>query len=355
MVETNQLTGRVDAHCHLDRANTASDEYWHHARLTVDKIAGSPLSLKQRATGKLHTGLAYQPEELQGRMDSVIQQKYDAGERQLWAIMDTSPDIDRTAVDAGLKLREMWADRLDIKIGGYPIFGFKTIGSDRHRLIQEVAGDVQFLVGLPERDVRGGHELVGFNGHIKLLLEIAHEHNLPVHFHLDQANHPDEHGTETLIEAIRWLGSPQVDGLVGPTVWAVHVISPSCYNEDRFKRLVDGLLETNIGVIVCPHAAISMRQLRPVQTPTHNSIARVRELLEAGVPMRFGTDNIGDIFVGLIDPLLQREIDLIGSAVRFYDSFIWESVACGRELDDVDRNKIEQSLLEDQQVFAQYQ
>lgn len=354
MTAMTQPTERVDAHCHLDRALTANDKCWRHARLTVAEISGAPLWLKQLAVGKLHDGPAYEPEELLSRMDSVIQQKYAAGERQLWAIMDTSPDIGRTAVDAGLELQKTWAGKMDIKVGGYPIFGFKTTGSDRHRLIQEVARDVQFLVGLPERDVREGHESVGFNGHIKLLLEIAHEHHLPVHFHLDQANHPDEHGTETLIEAIRWLGSPQVDGLVGPTVWAVHVISPSCYDENRFKRLEDGLLETKIGVIVCPYAAISMLQPRPVQTPTHNSIARVRELLAAGVPMRLGTDNVGDIFVGLANPLLQREIDLIGSAVRFYNPFIWEPIACGREPDDVDRNKIMQSLLEDQQVFAQY-
>jgi hypothetical protein len=45
--------------------------------------------------------------------------------------------------------------------------------------------------------------------------------------------------------------------------------------------MVDKLLKNNIGIITCPSAAISMRQLRPIKTYTHNSIARVLEMLEA--------------------------------------------------------------------------
>ena len=85
MAAIEQPMSRIDAHCHLDRAWTASDEYWAHVRQTVAEIAGAPLSLKQRATGKLHTGLAYQPEELLSWMNSVIQRKYEAGERELFS------------------------------------------------------------------------------------------------------------------------------------------------------------------------------------------------------------------------------------------------------------------------------
>lgn len=80
-----------------------------------------------------------------------------------------------------------------------------------------------------------------------------------------------------------------------PLVWLVHVISPSTYDESRFHALIEGLLDRNVGVICCPSAAISMRQVRPFSAPTHNSIARVLEMLAAGVQVRIGSDNVCDI------------------------------------------------------------
>jgi hypothetical protein len=354
-MEQTQVRSWIDGHCHLDRAWTAEDKYWEHARLSVRDLRIGSLKLKQSAMGKLHMGLAYESAELLERMRAVLEAKLAAGEREVWACIDTSPDIGMRAIEAALTLKSEFASRIELKIGAYPIFGFKTPNSDRYQLIRQAAPLVDFLVGLPERDAREGHEQIGFNGHIKLLLAIAHEFHLPVHFHLDQANVPTECGTKTLIQAVRWLGSPEVPWMAGPTVWGVHLVSTSALPEDEFKgEIVWGLREYNIGVIVCPHAAISMRQIRPVLSPTRNSIVRVRELAVGEVTLGFGTDNIGDIFVGLRRPDLGRELELIGSAVRFDDDVIWGKIASGTPLDDVDIDQLQRSLDEDQIIFNQY-
>lgn len=339
-----------DWHLHLDRALTALDKYVEHERLSIRDLMGLPLYLKQRAVGKFHSGLAFQRPELLARMEKVIRGKIKAGETELWACVDTTPDIGLVAFEAALELSGRYADQIKIKVGAYPVFGFKSVGSDRYEVVREAAARAHFLVGLPERDVAPDHP-IGFRGHIRALLELGQEFSLPVQVHLDQANNPAESGTETLIEGVRWLGSPKVEGMTGPTVWAVHVISPSAYPEERFKRLLDGLIETKIGVIVCPHAAISMRQLSPLLAPTHNSIARVREMLAAEIPVRIGTDNIGDIFVGLRRLDLGREIEILESAVRLYDEVLWDKVARGEPLDDVDLHTVEVSLEEDREVF----
>lgn len=343
----------VDAHCHLDRALTAVDSYWSHARLSVEAMMQAPLKLKQSAMGKLHMGAAYEKEELKRRMTEVVRIKAAAGEGTVFACIDTSPDLGLSAFETALEVKSELADVIDLKIGAYPIFGFKTYGSDRYQLLREACPLADFLVALPERDDRDGHREVGFDGHTRLMLELAQEFKKPVHFHLDQANVPTECGTETLIEAVRWLGSPDL-GDNRPSVWAVHVISPSCYDEERFRRLCERLLEYRIGVIVCPHAAISMRQIRTAHSPVHNCIARVREMLALGIPVGLGTDNIGDIFVGLRRPDLGREIEMIQSAVRYYDEVMWQKIARGLPLDDVDISRLEQSLEEDKLVFQQY-
>src|SRR5205823_10199605 len=115
-----------------------------------------------------------------------------------------------------------------------------------------------------------------------------------VHIHVDQQNDPGEDGTERVINAARRLGASP-DPIKEPMIWLVHVISPSTYDEARFEATLAALAELNIGVICCPSAALSMRQLRSIPTPTYNSIARVLEMLVAEIYVRLGSDNICDI------------------------------------------------------------
>ena len=97
---------------------------------------------------------------------------------------------------------------------------------------------------------------------------------------MDQKNDPNERGTETLLSVIAKLGLTYPAPV--PMVWLIHVISPSAYDDTHFNDLCAEMAERNIGVICCPSAALSMRQLRPRRTPTHDSIARVMEFLAAG-------------------------------------------------------------------------
>ena len=63
-----------------------------------------------------------------------------------------------------------------------------------------------------------------------------------IHFHTDQRNEPSESGTEQVIDAIREFGGPPAEA-GDPKLWVVHMVSPSTYDEERFNRLAEGLLE----------------------------------------------------------------------------------------------------------------
>jgi cytosine/adenosine deaminase-related metal-dependent hydrolase len=145
-----------------------------------------------------------------------------------------------------------------------------------------------------------------------------------------------------------------VKGLNSPTVWAIHAISPSTYDQKRFKKLVDGLLKNNIGVICCPSAALSMRQLRPVKTPTHNSMARIMDMLEAGVEVQIGTDNICDVFVPSSDGCMLTEIKILSNTIRFYIINVLAKLAAGKKLNEMDKEMIRRSLIADQEYFRMY-
>ena len=259
------------------------------------------------------------------------------------------------AIRVAQELKEKYAPTFNLRIAPNPIFGFKE-GSDRWDVFKRAAAQSDFVSALPEKDeyvdvVRRDGK-VGFRRHIRMVLELACELQKEVHLHLDQANDPTEVGTETLIEGLKWLDQPKIPNHKGPSVWVIHMISPTGYSEKRFDCLVDQLLEFNVGVIVCPSAAISMRQLRPISAPVHNSIARLLVLCHRKVPVRLGTDNICDVFVPQSDGDMLTEVKLAGHAERFAIPHVWAKLAAGVSLNEVDRDAIGRVLYQDRKVYA---
>jgi len=336
--------GWVNAHTHLDRANTFAPEYLQHANIDPVGAAGLSLPVKQILVGELHKGLAYRPDNLYTRMRVELEQMAAMQVREVVSFVDATPDIGLTAIEQAARLRDEFRDRLALKIAVSPIFGFKNphVNPDRWSVYRQAAEVADVLGGLPSKD--RGEGRVGFDGHVRMILELAKELHKPVHLQVDQDNDPREEETEQLAQAVRWLGSPEVPGEDGPTVWAVHAISPSCYDETRFQRLVDTLLTYNLGIICCPTAALSMFQLRPMLTPVHNSVARILDMLVAGVPVRIGTDNICDIFIPNGDGSVRSEVWVAATALRFYHTMVWAKIGAAVPLNEGDKEWIRQAL-----------
>ncbi|HET8679427.1 MAG TPA: hypothetical protein VFM39_04860 [bacterium] len=347
--------GWVNAHTHLDRANTFAPEYLQHANIDPIGAAGLSLPVKQILMGELHKGLAYRPDNLYARMRTELERMATMGVREVISFVDATPDIGLTAIEQAARLREEFKDRLTLKIAVSPIFGFKSphVNPDRWEVYREAAKIADVLGGLPVKDRAEGR--VGFDGHVRRILELAADLHKPVHLQVDQDNDPREDETEQLVQAVRWLGAPTVPGDDGPTVWAVHAISPSCYDETRFHRLVDNLRTYNVGVISCPTAALSMFQLRPMLTPVHNSIARILDMMVAGVPVRIGTDNICDIFIPNGDGSVHSEVWVAATAVRFYHTMIWAKLGAAVPLNEGDREWIRQALQRARDTWATVQ
>jgi cytosine deaminase len=340
----HEFGGWVNAHTHLDRAHTFAPEYLQHANIDPVGAAGLSLTVKQILVGELHKGLAYRSDNLYGRMRAELDRMLALGTREVVTFVDATPDIGLVAIEQAARLREELRGRLTMKIAVSPIFGFKNprANPDRWNVYREAAEIADVLGGLPAKDRAEGR--VGFDGHVRMILELGKALRKPVHFQVDQDNDPREEETEQLVQAVRWLGSPEVPGESGPTVWAVHAISPSCYDDERFGRLVANLIRYRVGVICCPTAALSMFQHRPLVTPTHNSIARLLEMMVAGVEVRMGTDNICDIFIPNGDGSTHSEVWVAATALRFYHTTIWAKVGAGLPLNEGDKEWIRQAL-----------
>jgi len=349
------LGGFCNAHAHLDRNATLSLRYLQMVGIDPVEGASLPLRAKQNLTGELHKGPAYRPEDLKKRMTESLKRQCSMLTSSVATMVDATPDLPedgQLVINIANEIKEDIKDKLELRVGVHPIFGFKE--EDRWEVYKEAAKKSDFLGGLPEKDEPPTDGRIGFKQHLKRVLLLGQELKKPVHFHVDQANDPKEMGTETLIEAVEWIGAPEVKGLNSPTVWAIHVISPSNYDQKRFNKLLDGLLKNNIGVICCPSAALSMRQLRPIKSPTHNSMARILEMLEAGVEVKIGTDNICDVFVPSSDGCILTEIKILSNTIRFYIINVLAKLAAGKKLNEMDKEMIRRSLVADHEFFRMY-
>ena len=276
------------------------------------------------------------------------------GVRRIDTNIDATPDLDEDgllAVNVARELKTEFEGRIDMRVAPTPIFGFKT--SDRWEVFKAAAAKCDYISLLPEKDdyPKGSDPdgRIGFERHLARGLELGCKLNKEVQFHLDQANVPDERGTERLLEAFKFCDQPNLER-DEPAVKIIHMISPSSYDEQRFARLAEGLKEHHVGIIVCPTAALSMRQLRSVEGPTHNSIARVLELLKLKVPVWLGTDNIADVFVPASDGDMLSEIKQATHALRMYIPSIWAKLGSGSPLNNVDSATIGRILHEDRKA-----
>jgi len=345
--------GFINFHTHLDRAGTLDRQYLEHVGMNPIEASSYPLEVKRNLVGDLHRGVAYTKESLEERIRKQLELMIIFDTREVVSFIDTTADeVGLRALEVALRLKEEYKDRINLKLAAYPIFGFKVDEPKRWEIYVEAAKEADILGGIPERDDKKEHpRSVGYDEHIKRILILGRELRKEVHIHVDQGNREDENGTETLVEAVRWLGQPIERE--EPSVWAIHSISPSCYDEKRFRSLVDKLLKYNVGVICCPSAALSMRQPRPLKSYTHNSIARILEMLERGVKVRIGSDNIADVFVPSGTPNLYKEFYLLTNAIRFYHYDILVKIGCGVDLTDMDRHLIHQVLEQDRAAWRE--
>lgn len=354
--------GFYNAHAHIDRAGTLEDKYLRHITTTPLDASILPLAVKQNLVGDLHKGKAYEEEDYRNRFRRNLELQIAFGVTRLDTNIDATPDLPEGgmfAIRVAKEIAKEYVDQIKVRVAPTPIFGFKYDPKDkptRWEVFQRACREyADYVSALPEKDdfPRGfdkRNPMLDFKNHIRKALEIACDQKTEVQLHLDQANMPEENGTERLLEVLEVMEAPTIEGHTGPTVWVVHMISPSAYDEVRFKRLLERLLKHNVGVIVCPSAALSMRQLRAVGAPTHNSIARVLELIKWKVPLRIGTDNIFDVFVPQGDGDMLTEIKVGGAALRLNSPSIWAKLASDTPLNNVDINTVGRMLHEERKA-----
>jgi cytosine/adenosine deaminase-related metal-dependent hydrolase len=304
--EVRKTPGMVNCHAHLDRAYTLTPEIWKQASALMEEKWILNRDIKRQHTDQ----------SIQDRLTYCIEDFLKQGITACRTHVDADSVVGMLVVNAAAKVRERYKGKFTLQLVAHPLEGFlNEDGTDFDKskmdLFEEACQICDVVGGLPSRD----RKLIGGNGdkkHADFLMHVAKNVGKDIDVHIDQENNPEEKDTE-------WFVDKVVENGMEGRVTLVHSISVACQREEDRKRIYSKIADAGLNVTCCPKAAISMKQHKDKLAPIHNSIAQVDELLEAGINVSVGTDNISDIFVPEDNGDLFEEILMLASAVRFYD------------------------------------
>ena len=280
-------------HAHFDKAFLINE----------GNLAKSQASLQEKWSLYRELKENYTREDLLNRMIRCVNIMLEQEVSYCRTFVDADQLVGELPIDTALELREIFKDKIKLEFAIQPLEGLDNKEAEINFINACKKADI--VGGLPDRDKNPGE-------HLDKIFSLAKELNKPVDVHVGQNNIPRELEEQLVVQKVRqW-------GMYGK-VNLVHAISMACQNDMYIKNLSKQMADLGIGVIVCPSAAISMKQQHDIVAPIHNSIAPIMSLIENGVKVGLGIDNISDIFMPLVDGDLWFESRLLMEAIRCYD------------------------------------
>jgi hypothetical protein len=299
-----RLGGVANHHAHFDKAYLITAETLELTQVNMEKKWELYRSLKEN----------YTFDDLVERISRGLQTMIQQGVTYCRTMVDADSTVGLLPVKAALEVKRKFSNQIQFDIGVQPLQG--VLDQASFEQYAEACTLADFCGGLPSRD-RPREEK-----HLDRILELAKKLGKCVDVHVDQENNPDQ--TETELLALKTIEH----GMQG-RVFAVHAISLAAKEEREQDRIIEKILEADLGVIICPSAALSMKQL-PMIAPLHNSIAPYAKLRRAGVRCYLGVDNVHDLFMPLVDGDIWTECRILMEACRFYDIQAVAEWACAR-------------------------
>ncbi|OGY89015.1 MAG: hypothetical protein A2927_00620 [Candidatus Komeilibacteria bacterium RIFCSPLOWO2_01_FULL_45_10] len=289
-----QAGGFVNCHAHFDKA-------FYITRNGLDK---SLVDMEQKWLMSDDIKRSSTQEQIEERIKTALDILIEQGCKLTATFVDAYEAVGHKAIDAANKVKEEYKDKIKLLTITQPLGGL--VDEKAKQLYEEITAKADIAGGLPSKDRPNDKK------NLDNLFAIAKNLNKKIHVHIDQENNPRERDTEMLIDFTKKYGYQG-------RVTAVHAISVSAQVKEYRERIYKEMADIGMGVVVCPSAALGMRQLDEYQAPVHNSIANVPEMLERGITVGLGVDNVYDFYQPFVDADMWTELRMLQEACRFYD------------------------------------
>ncbi len=301
------LGGFANHHAHFDKAYL----------ITLDNLRMSQVDMQKKWELYKYLKENYTHDDLVERIGRGVQTMVDQGVTYCRTMVDADSTVGLLPVKAALEVKRRYADKIRFEIGVQPLQGVLDPAS--YEQYAEACSLADYCGGLPSRDRPQAEK------HLDVILSLAKKLGKPVDVHVDQENNPLENETELL--ALKTIEH----GMQG-RVFGIHSISLGAKDEREQDRIIEKVVEADMGIVICPSAALSMKQLA-MTAPLHNSIAPYPKLKAAGVKTYLGIDNVHDLFMPMVDGDIWTECRMLMELTRHYmidDVVEW---ACAKPVD----------------------
>ena len=261
----------IDPHFHLE--NSVMPEY-----VNVSGTLGEAIRIAEEIKDQLTA------EDIMRRSTIALREAILNG--VLW--MRDHTDVDEVAkldlLKAVMAVREKFKHVIDLQIVAFPQFGLADNPESVDLMWQAMEAGADLVGGVPHRE----KDMDKAARQIELAFEIAMANDADIDMHVDETDDPYWHTLELLAEKTIETGYQG-------RVTAAHCCAMAAWDEKLFQRILPKLVEAQVNI--CTNTPVNLNiQGRNSGHPMRRGIPRVKDLLEAGVNVTCGQDDLQNMF-----------------------------------------------------------
>ena len=260
----------VESHVHLDTCLTAGDPCWNMSGTLFEGI--ECWSKRKEKLSK---------EDISERVKKVVRMYAKNGIQFIRSHVDiTDPSL--TAMKTLLELKEELKDIMEIQIVAFPQEGILSYPNGKQLLIDAVDMGADVVGAIPHFEFTREYSVESLD----FALKLAADKDRLVDVHCDEIDDEASRGLETVATRALELG-------LYDKVTASHTTAMHSYNNAYVLRLMRLLKMSKINFVANPLVNTHL-QGRIDTYPKRRGVTRVKELLEEGINVSFGHDDIND-------------------------------------------------------------
>lgn len=260
----------IEPHIHLDTTLTAGEPEWNQSGTLFEGIQ----RWAQRKETLTH-------EDVKTRAKTALKWQMAQGIQHVRTHVDvTDPSL--TALKALLEVKEEMADYVDLQLVAFPQEGINSYPSGAEFMEEALKMGADVVGGIPHFEFTREYGVAS----MKTAFDLAEKYDRLVDIHCDEIDDEQSRFVEVVAAEAYERG-------LGSRVTASHTTAMGSYNDAYTYKLFRLLKLSNINFVANPLVNIHL-QGRFDTYPKRRGITRVKELLEAGLNVSFGHDDIFD-------------------------------------------------------------
>lgn len=260
----------IDPHIHLGTALTAGEPKWNESGTLFEGI--STWSERKKS-------LTF--EDVKTRARKVLKMQIANGIQFVRSHVDTT-DPSLTSLRALIELREEMKDYITIQLVAFPQDGILSSPNGLELLEEALKLGADVIGAIPHFEFTREYGVES----IDIIFELAKKHDVLIDVHCDETDDEQSRFVEVLATRAYEYG-------MGEKVTASHTTAMGSYNDAYTSNLFRILKLSGINFVSNPLVNIHL-QGRFDGYPKRRGLTRVKELLDAGLNVAFGHDDIFD-------------------------------------------------------------